>query len=445
MLVRVCLGIALMVAAPACCQVAPAATGNAPEAEDDAPMQTPPPVSGDAFPTATGSETRSNYLRGGVNVETAYDDNMLSSEGTHPIGDTILSIRPRIELDQKTARLHQTLTYDPGFTFYQHTSSYNEADENASANIQYRVSQHTSVHLRESFQDSSNVFDQPFAYSGGAGAGLPQAPPDGAIAPFADRLNNSASGEASVQFSARSMVGGGGSSTKLTYRNLGEVPGLCDSNSRGGSAFYNLRVSGSQYAGGTYQYSSYVSCPTDSESETKTQAFNLYYTLYLSRTFSISLSGGPQHYAVTQVPFAEASSWTPSVTAGVGWQGSRSSFAASYSRTVNGGGGLLGAYHSNSADAHGRWQMTRAWAAESAGNYEVHKNVNSLLTETNPGGTTVSGTIAVQRVMTDRVTVEMGYTRLHQGYSGIAVIAANPDSDRGYVSVSYQFERPLGR
>jgi hypothetical protein len=241
------------------------------------------------------------------------------------------------------------------------------------------------------------------------------------------------------------MLGAGGTSTKLTYPNLSEVPGLCDSNSRGGSAFYNLRLSASQYAGGTYQYSQYVSCPTNTRSDTQTHAFNFYYTLYLMHALSMSFSGGPQHYSVAQIPFPSSSSWTPSITGSMGWQGSRTSLTASYSRTVNGGGGLLGAFHSNTANAQARWQVTRPWTVETTANYEIHKNVDSLLASSSPGGHTISGTFAVERTLSERLIAKFGYQRQHQSYSSIPAIAVLPDSNREYVSVSYQFERPLGR
>jgi hypothetical protein len=39
----------------------------------------------------------------------------------------------------------------------------------------------------------------------------------------------------------------------------------------------------------------------------------------------------------------------------------------------------------------------------------------------------------------------VGYTRLHQAYSNVAVLSTAPDTNREYVSISYQFSRPLGR
>jgi hypothetical protein len=39
----------------------------------------------------------------------------------------------------------------------------------------------------------------------------------------------------------------------------------------------------------------------------------------------------------------------------------------------------------------------------------------------------------------------MGYTRLHQTYADIPAIANTPNRQRVWASVSYQFQRPLGR
>jgi len=81
MLMRACLSIALLATLPCFCQVVPAAAGDVPVGEEGTPMVTPPPVSGAAYPTATGNEMRSNYLRGGMTFETAYNNAVEYSTG----------------------------------------------------------------------------------------------------------------------------------------------------------------------------------------------------------------------------------------------------------------------------------------------------------------------------------------------------------------------------
>ena len=97
----------------------PAATGLVDTGDR---MTTPTPVSGDGYSLAFASETpRSNYLRAGVSIGSAYDDNVLPASG-QKIGDESYSVLSSIALDQTRSRLHWTLNYSPGFTFYQHNT-----------------------------------------------------------------------------------------------------------------------------------------------------------------------------------------------------------------------------------------------------------------------------------------------------------------------------------
>jgi hypothetical protein len=106
---------------------------------------------------------------------------------------------------------------------------------------------------------------------------------------------------------------------------------------------------------------------------------------------------------------------------------------------------LLGAFNSNSANGTARWQITRTWNIGSAGNYAIYKNVGSLIGPGNQGGHIVSGTLSLQHPIGEHFNVEAGYTRLHQSFRGIAVVATAPNTNREFISISYQFIRPLGR
>jgi len=101
MLTRICLSLALLVAIPAWCQVEPDATGPPPDTADE--MRTPPPVNGEAYPTATGAETRSNYLRAGLTLYTAYDDNAFGGGG----GGGQDSVDRRRRSDRRRLRIAQ--------------------------------------------------------------------------------------------------------------------------------------------------------------------------------------------------------------------------------------------------------------------------------------------------------------------------------------------------
>jgi hypothetical protein len=444
MLLRGCIALAFLLTAPVWCQVDTNATDANANPQGQSRMLTPPPVNGQAYPTTPSSEARSNYLNAGLTFSTAYSDNVLGGVTPNPISDISYSVWPRIALDETTPRLHSMLTYSPGFTFYQRTSVRNEMDQNVALDFQYRLSPHVTASVRDSFMKSSSVFNQPNLLAAGV-FGSPQAPTLAVIPPVADLLSNTANVELTYQFSATGMIGASGTFTNLHYPNPAEVPGLGDSSSRGGSAFYSHRLSRKHYIGAMYQYSRISAYPVGSPSETQTQTVFAFYTIYLKPNLSLSLSGGPQHADVTQLPLLAFSSWSPAATASLGWQGRHTTFAASYSRIVTGGGGLIGAFHSNSANASAGWQIARTWNVGAAASYGIYKSVTPFFFLANPGGHTVSGTVSLQHQVSEHFNAQLGYTRLHQSFSGISVISANPDTNREFISISYQFTRPLGR
>ena len=105
-----------------------------------------------------------------MTFSSAYSDNVLGATGSNsgPVSDVSYSVWPTLALDETTTRLHWTLNYAPGFTFYQRTSSRNEADQNASIDFQYRLSPHVTFSAHDGFQKSSSVFNQPSLGSAGA-------------------------------------------------------------------------------------------------------------------------------------------------------------------------------------------------------------------------------------------------------------------------------------
>ena len=442
---QVGLGIVLLSGVPLWSQVNAATdTAAAPATVEDR-MQTPPPVSGAAYPTTYTAETRSNFLRGGLTFTTAYSDNVLGGTTSNPVSDVSYSILPNIALDQTTPRLHWLLSYAPGFTFYQRESSRNQANQIVSVDFSYRLSPHVTLSLRDAFQKSSSVLDQLDLASAAAVTGSTQGVTATVIAPLADQLNNYGSAEITYQFSASDMIGASGTFTNLHYPDPSEVPGLFDSSSQGGSGFFNHRLSRRHYLGASYQYQRIMSYPTGTQSETQTNSVMAFYTVYLQPNLSLSVSGGPQHSNVEQSSLPSVQSWSPAVAASVGWQARHTNLAASYSRIISGGGGLQGAFHSNNAGLTLRQRLSRNWNVQAYGAYSINKTVTPLLFLSSPGGHSISGTASVQRQLGQHLNAEAGYTRLHQSYNGITAISTAPDINREWVSISYQFARPLGR
>ena len=270
---------------------APAVSGPEPISE---PMLAPPPVSGQAFPTSFTSEERSNYLRGGLAFTTAYTDNAIGSLAGHPVSDVGYSVAPMIALDETTPRMHTVLSYAPGFTFYQRENALNEQDQNAAIDFSYRLSPHVTFSARDSFQKSSNIFNQPNLAASTVVSGDTQSGNFSVIAPIADRLSNSGNVGLTYQFAANAMVGASGTFTNLHYPDQAQVPGLSDSSSQAGLAFYALRISRKHYVGVTYQYQRLLAYPVGGQNETQTHAALFFYSFYPTSKVSFSVFGGPQ-------------------------------------------------------------------------------------------------------------------------------------------------------
>jgi hypothetical protein len=449
MIIRTSIFVLILLAAmPLWSQSDPVAASDPSTAANNSQMSVPPPVSAESYPTVTGSEARSNYLRTGVSVTSTYTDNLLGGVSTRPVSDESYAIAPYIALDQTTSRLHSTLTFNPGFTFYQHTSDRNEADENAGLNISYRLSPHVTLSLVDSFRKSSNLLSQPNGFESPV-FGSGQVSPVTVFAPVADQLSNTGTAQLTYQFGLNAMVGASGTFTNLHYSTPAEVPGLYDSGSRGGSVFYTHRLSGRHYVGVTYEYQMLLAYPIGFRAQTTTNGLMLFYSIYLKPTVSLSFFGGPQ-YSNTQESIAPTlREWSPAAGASLAWQERQTNFAISYSRKIAPGGGLIGAVHQDAGTISVRRQLSRTMSGGFEGQYASNRLLDTGLLQTvggfNGSGHSITGTVSIDRQLGEHFELGLGYSRLHQSYSNISAVSSAPDTNRGWVSVSYQFARPLGR
>jgi hypothetical protein len=443
MRILVFVGIILLAACPLWAQggAEAAATGTG---GGGGAMVTPAPVSGEGYSMGFTSETRSNYLRGGLVFSTAYQSDVTTGGNGQPISDVSYSIFPTISLDQTRSRLHWVFTYSPGYTFYQKTSSLNQANQNLSVNLSYRLSPHVTLSLRDSFQQTSSVLNQPNTDLQTPVSGGVFVPNYSVIAPNAEVFTNTANATLTYQFAANAMVGASGTFGNLYYPNQSQVSGLSNSSSKGGSAFYTHRLSKMHYIGLTYQYQVFSANGAGVQSETHAQSIFGFYTINFNPTISLSFFGGPQYASTQQLGVPSSQGWSPGGGVSFGWQGKLTSFAASYSQTVNDGGGLSGSVHASIVNGSLRRQLPWKLSGGIGASYSNNSVLDALST-LNAGGHTISGNASVQRPVGQHLNLQLQYTRVHQSYSDVAVISAIPDQTRVAVNMSYQFTRPLGR
>ena len=241
------------------------------------------------------------------------------------------------------------------------------------------------------------------------------------------------------------MVGAGGSFSTFDYPNPSDSAGLSNSNASGATAFYDRRLSRSQYLGLGYQYGRTTSNGLEGQTTTDTNSLLPFYTLYFSRTASFSISAGIEHTSVQQAQSPVFKSWSPEAAISMGWQSSRANLAAYYSYTVTSGGGLVGAFTSNSAGVSAGYKLTRSWSVALSASYVNSNTVSPQIVSYGEGGNTASGQASLSRMFGERIGVGFGYERLHEDFSGIKVISENPDSYQEYARFTYQFRKALGR
>jgi hypothetical protein len=435
------LGFAVNAAARA--QVQPTAQGG-PDPDNGAQMMTPSLLTGVPYPNQAGADERQNYLTAAVASEAAYIDNVLPGSTAVPVGDATISIVPSIALDKSTSRQHEAFLYSPSFTFYTPTSQLNSINHSANGVFRDRLTQRISLDLSDTFVRTSNVFESSYPFSGGLN-GTTQPPVAAAIAPFAEQLTNNANAALTYQFSRDGMIGGGATFSEFRLPDSNRVTGLYNSDGNGGSAFYARRFSQKQYLGLRYEYDRNLTYLPGSQFETQTQTPMAFYSVFFSRTFSLSAAAGPTFVSIAQPQQPTTNALSPSVVLGMGWQGQRSNLTVGFLRTVISGGGLLGGDNSVGADVSGGWKLSRSWNAVVSFNYAKIEPIQASGLPVYQGGNSIAAQGTLGRAFGEHIAMQFGYQRLHGDFTGIQAIIADPDTDRGFVNVSYNFKKSLGK
>ena len=131
---------------------------------------TPPmPVNSVQMPLMFSSDgERSNYLSGGIQVGSGYDDNALVTPSDH-ISNLSVLVLPSIEIRQNRERWSLDLAYSPGITINQNLGEQNQFAHSLSFSTNYRLSPHVSLQLRDNFAKTNNLFAGLFGNTAGPG------------------------------------------------------------------------------------------------------------------------------------------------------------------------------------------------------------------------------------------------------------------------------------
>jgi len=436
-------GLSFAIGASAYGQVAPTAEGG-PTPEDDNPMITPPSVGGMPFASGANVDTRSNYVDTSLTVTPSYIDNVLPSASAKPVSDAAFSILPSLSLVRSTSRQLEQVQYSPAFSFYQHTNTLDTIDQAANLEFQYRFTPHVSATVQDTFLRTSNVFDSSYLFSSPV-TGSTLTPIPTVIVPFAEQLLNTTSGVLSYQFGKNGMVGGGGEFTVFNFSDATQNAGIYNSKESEGAAFYNHRLSNSQYIGAQYQYSRTLAYLANGVDETQVHSVLPFYSLYFHRNLSLTASIGAQFVAISPLQLQRFDSWSPEANLSFGWEGEHGGVAVSYAHMITSGGGLLGSYTLNGVSLSGGWKLARSWNGGVSLSYVKTDNMAPLIQSSGSVGNTLSGQAALGHSIGEHFAIGFGYQYFHEQYDNIPIINADPNANREFISLSCHLQKALGR
>jgi len=429
----------------------------APTMVDDMRAPAPALLNGSSMSLSFSPELeRSNFLTAGVGVGATYDDNA-SSTATNHISDLGYSITPSIKLDQTRARLHWILDYAGGFTANQRLTERNQASHNLSGVLQYRVSPHVDLRLSDNFLDITGFLQQFTNGLENPVTGPINQPNNTVITPLAKSLNNTGNVDLSYQYSASDVIGVGGTFYDSHFKDVpAGATSLMDTSSRSGNGYYNHRLGAHNWAGVTYKYQHTTFGGAGDLNITHSVLFSD--TFYLGGRTTLSFYAGPEYsqldtvtvtmnIAPPVISFATVSNRDHTLSgafgASVGWQGVLTSARMSVSRQVSDGGGLLGAVQLTAVSGGVRRQLTQSTAADLNLRYGHNRELGKAFTGQTPLESATGG-VGLEQSLGANFKLRLDYYHDYQK-SDVSFGQGIVNHNRGSVSISYSFTRPIGR
>ncbi len=385
----------------------------------------------------------------GLNIETAYDDDVLSNNANRH-SDVTLGISPRLALRQERKRTTLALDYQPGFEFYRRTPGYNATSQGLQFDVGHRVKPRFSLRLRDSAHYRIGIFQPRSEGTFLTGLGSPSSLNETVITPRTREFQSNARLDAIYQKSQRATLALFGGELERDFRQINGGPNLFDARVASAGTEFSYRLSRTTTLGTLYIFQN-LSFGTDSRATVHSGFLSA--ALELKPGLKVVLWGGPQYLRQRDSVTINFPTFTAHIQAfGTSWQGAyggaltrearRVALQISVQRTVNDGGGVLTVVTNSLVHAGVRRRLARRWDAVLDGDFARTDALGALF----PGGRIESqrAGLAIDRFLTDSLTAHLGYNFLHQRSFGQVPFLADVDRNRVNFGLSYRFSE-LGR
>jgi hypothetical protein len=394
-----------------------------------------------------GTTSPRNIFLVGLNLGTTYDNNVLGNN-EQPIGDVEFLVGPSFSLRREGSRLSLGLSYQPHFRIYRNQSELNALDQNLGFDASYRVSSHFSLRARSNAMYTNGIFQPSQNEQFLPGLGSPTSLNQTVYTPTERQLALSSRIDANYQANLHDSVGlYVGESTLNFKQQVSSASNLQNTQESDAGLLYQHWLSLHTTLGANYQFLDIQFGPA---SRTLVHSFFISYAQQVSPSVTISIFGGPQHSHLNEiVPVAigPLTFQVPVLQAGWNWamggtltkRLDRTVFLLTAQHQVSNGGGLIGAVNSTSIGASVRRQLPGRWDAVWSGNYAN----NSSLASGASAGSYYSATagFGLERSLSDRVSLRLGYDYLNQHGSGQVPLLGNLNRDLFSIQFSYRFHQ----
>jgi hypothetical protein len=397
---------------------------------------------------------RSNYLRGGISLGSFYDDNVFN-QSTDQVGGYSLTAQPHVAVDVSTTRLALKTQYSAGFTMNQRLSSQNQGNHGLLSDLSYRLSPHVSLNIHDNFSITTGFFDQVQSDSSFSTGGVLQQPNGYVITPLSKSTNNIGSAQLSYQFGAGSLVGFSGTSFINHYRDVPAGSNLVDTTGESASAFYTHRVTPRNWVGVRYGFQRLTFDPLAEGSTTHSVFY--FHTINLTSHMELSFFAGPEYTSlnsqvvstIVELPYVlvlstpvSNSMWNGAAGVSFGWQLERTALQAQFVRRVSDGGGVQGSVNLNALTGQVSRQITSKTTISVGASHAAMDPLSPTASLFQVSDST-SARFSVNRQVGSNLALMFGYSRDWQQAAKSASTDLN--HNRGWVTLSYDFSRPLGR
>ena len=425
--------------------------------QDETPPAQPGPKPAYTYPDTTPSldfltqSVENSSITLGVTTGFSYSSNAYNFTNAPTSDWWLYHVTPSIKIQQFRPTFSWNVGYSAGYQTYFYRSGPGNANnnlfsQNAKAGFVWQMSRHWQLLANDNFHHSANPFD---SYVTAPGTPTMNNPIPIVYTPLTRFTQNyglmTLSGKIS-ETDTLSFTGTANLRRTSNYNLLTSVP-FYNLVSYGGRAAYAHKFSPRLSLGAGYDYNSLDFGTGQQRSGIQVISATVDYLLRPNMT--ISAWAGPE-YTQTKTTInilgqsfiTHDSMWSAALGANFGWQDTRNSVRAGFSRQVSDGGGLIATSQVNSVNADYRRMINTKWDA--TGGVSFFHVVSTTTANRNFNDFFINAVLRYKISKSFNAMANYGFAHLNQ--SNLFLIGSrNYNTNVVSASITYSWDHPLGR